>query len=62
VITGVPEAHPHVPPGSWWPLVAALGLPIMASAVIVKLLVLAFVGAGVLVVGIYRWAYEPFEV
>jgi cytochrome c oxidase subunit 1 len=62
VVAGVPEAHPHVPPGSWWPLVAALGLPIMASAVIVKLLVLAFVGAGVLVVGIYRWAYEPFEV
>jgi heme/copper-type cytochrome/quinol oxidase subunit 1 len=52
----------HVPPGSWWPLVAAAGLPIMATAVVAKLLVLAFVGAAVLVIGIYRWAYEPFEV
>ena len=58
-----PSAGPvHVPPGSWWPLVAAAGLPIMATAVVAKLLVLAFVGAAVLVVGIYRWAYEPFEV
>ena len=52
----------HVPPGSWWPLVAAAGLPIMATAVVAKMLVLAFVGAAVLVIGIYRWAYEPFEV
>jgi cytochrome c oxidase subunit 1 len=62
VITGVPEVEVHVPPGSWWPLVAAAGLPIMATAVVAKLLVLAFVGAAVLVIGIYRWAYEPFEV
>jgi len=52
----------HVPPGSWWPLVAAAGLPIMATAVVAKLLILAFAGAAVLVIGIYRWAYEPFEV
>jgi cytochrome c oxidase subunit 1 len=52
----------HVPPGSWWPLVAAAGLPIMATAVLMKTLVVAFVGAAVLVFGIYRWAYEPFEV
>jgi cytochrome c oxidase subunit 1 len=58
-----PSAGPvHVPPGSWWPLVAAAGLPIMATAVVAKLLVLALVGAAVLVIGIYRWAYEPFEV
>jgi cytochrome c oxidase subunit 1 len=62
VITGVPKVEVHVPPGSWWPLVAAAGLPIMATAVVAKLLVLAFVGAAVLVIGIYRWAYEPFEV
>ena len=62
VVTGVPEAHPHVPPGSWWPLVAAAGLPIMASAVVAKMLILALVGAAVLLIGIYRWAYEPFEV
>jgi hypothetical protein len=62
VITGEPEEHVHVPPGSWWPMIAAAGLPIMATAVLTKLLVLAFVGAAVLVIGIYRWAYEPFEV
>jgi hypothetical protein len=43
-------------------MIAAAGLPIMATAVLTKLLVLAFVGAAVLVIGIYRWAYEPFEV
>jgi len=60
-----PAAAPgpiHVPPGSWWPLVAAAGLPIMATAVLMKSLAVALVGAAVLVLGIYRWAYEPFEV
>jgi len=57
-----PGSAVHVPPGSWWPLVTAAGLPIMASAVVTKLLALVFLGAAVLVFGIYRWAYEPFEV
>ena len=56
------EASTHTPGGSWWPLVAAAGLPILATAALTKMVVFAFVGVAVLVVGIYRWAYEPFEV
>jgi hypothetical protein len=58
----VPLAPIHVPAGSRWPLVAALGLPILALAPLTHTLWLAFAGAAVLLVGIYRWAFEPFEV
>jgi cytochrome c oxidase subunit 1 len=56
-----PPAPIHVPPGSWWPLVAALGLPVLALAPLTHTLWLAFVGAALLLVGIYRWAFEPLE-
>ncbi len=57
-----PPAPIHVPGGSWWPLIAALGLPLIAVAAVSHHLWLVFVGLAVLVTGIYRWAYEPFEV
>ncbi len=57
-----PPAPLHVPGGSWWPLVAACGLPVMALSVLAHTLWLVFVGAAILIFGIYRWAYEPFEV
>jgi cytochrome c oxidase subunit 1 len=56
-----PPAPIHLPPGSWWPLVAALGLPILALAPLTHTLWLAFVGVALLLVGIYRWAFEPVE-
>jgi cytochrome c oxidase subunit 1 len=52
----------HVPGGSWWPLFTAFGLPIIAVAAISHHLWLVFVGLAVVITGIYRWAYEPFEV
>jgi len=52
----------HVPGGSWWPLFTAFGLPIIAVAAISHHLWLVFVGLAVAITGIYRWAYEPFEV
>jgi cytochrome c oxidase subunit I len=55
-------AHIHVPGGSWWPMITAFGLPLMAVGAISHQLWLVFVGLAVAVVGIYRWAYEPFEV
>jgi len=55
-------AHIHVPGGSWWPMITAFGLPVMAVGAISHQLWLVFVGLAALVVGIYRWAYEPFEV
>ena len=56
-----PPAPIHVPGGSWWPMITATGLPILAIAAISRTLPLVFVGAAVVIVGIYRWAYEPFE-
>jgi cytochrome c oxidase subunit 1 len=57
-----PPAPIHVPAGSWWPPIAALGLPVMALAPLTHTLWIAFVGVAILLVGIYRWAFEPFEV
>jgi cytochrome c oxidase subunit 1 len=61
-----PPARPleaiHVPGGSHWPLVTALGLPVLATALLAGQLWLAFAGVAILLVGIYRWAFEPFEV
>jgi cytochrome c oxidase subunit 1 len=56
-----PPAPIHVPGGSWWPMITAFGLPIMAIGAISHLIPIVLVGAAVLIVGIYRWAYEPFE-
>jgi cytochrome c oxidase subunit 1 len=56
-----PPAPIHLPPGSWWPVVAALGLPIAALAPLTHTLWLAFLGAALLLLGIYRWAFEPLE-
>jgi hypothetical protein len=50
-----------VPGGSWWPLVTALGLPVMALAPLTHTLWVVFVGVALVLVGIYRWAFEPFE-
>jgi len=58
----VPPAPIHVPGGSWWPMVAALGLPVIALAPLTHTLWVVFVGAALLLFGIYRWAFEPFEV
>src|SRR5207302_9897747 len=58
----LPPGPIHVPGGSWWPLVAALGLPVMALSALTHTLWVVFVGAALLLVGIYGWAFEPFEV
>jgi cytochrome c oxidase subunit 1 len=58
----MPPAPIHVPGGSWWPMVAALGLPVMALAPLTHTPWVAFVGVALLLFGIYRWAFEPFEV
>ncbi len=61
-ITDAVAAGPvHVPAGSHWPLVAALGLPTLAAALMLGQLWLAAVGFLTTVFGIYRWAFEPFE-
>ena len=56
-----PPAPIHVPGGSWWPMITAAGLPLMAIGALSRFLPIVFVGVAVVIVGIYRWAYEPFE-
>jgi len=61
----IPETPPepiHVPGGSFWPLIAALGIVILATGALVEGLWIAVAGAAVLLVAIYAWAFEPFEV
>jgi cytochrome c oxidase subunit 1 len=48
----------HMPSPSFFPLIAALGLPIIATGLIYDAAIVA-VGVAVLVVGIYGWALEP---
>jgi len=62
VMQKAPTGPIHVPDGSWWPMVAAVGLPLMAGALIAHALWLAFVGAAILIFGIFKWGFEPFEV
>jgi len=48
----------HMPSTSYFPLVAAIGLPIIALGLIYYI-PLVFVGAAVLLIGLYGWVYEP---
>src|SRR3989442_1312043 len=55
-IKAIPEGaelgKPHAPAGSWWPLVAAAGLPVLALAPRTHTLWVAFLGAAILLTGI----------
>jgi len=54
------HAEPHMPLPSYWPLVAAIGLPLIAYGLIFQF-ALAALGGVTLLVGIYGWALEPSE-
>ncbi len=56
--SGVDPAGIHLPSPSYWPLIVALGLPLVGYGLIFTLW-LAALGALFLVVGIYGWALEP---
>ncbi|MCS7001352.1 MAG: hypothetical protein NZ518_00745 [Dehalococcoidia bacterium] len=63
------ELHIHMPNRSYWPVVTALGLVVLASGVIVindpnvfegvAGLVVTVIGALILITGMYSWALEP---
>ncbi len=64
-MTEVPATPPepvHVPDGSYWPLVASLGIVIAATGAILKSVLVVVGGGVVLVLALYFWAFEPFEV
>jgi cytochrome c oxidase subunit 1 len=61
----LPDTPPqpiHMPGGSHWPLVTATGIIVGAVAGVTQNLWIALLAAAILVVGIYAWAFEPFEV
>jgi cytochrome c oxidase subunit 1 len=60
-IPDVPPEPVHVPTGSFWPVIASLGLIAAATGALLELLWLVVAGAGILVVSVYAWVFQPFE-
>ncbi len=52
------DAHIHLPSPSYWPIVLAFSLPIIAYGVIFNL-IFSVVGAGILLLAMFGWALEP---
>ena len=52
------DQHPHLPSPSYWPIVLAFGLPLVALGVIYSLAISA-VGLIVIISAIYGWVLEP---
>jgi cytochrome c oxidase subunit I len=60
-IPAEPEGEIHMPGGSYWPAVTAVGILVLAVGALVPNLPIVLGGVVVVVVGIYAWAFEPFE-
>ncbi|MFN3255359.1 MAG: cytochrome c oxidase subunit I [Ilumatobacter sp.] len=54
------DAHIHLPAPSYWPIVLAAGLPVMAYGVIYSTLLIA-AGALIVVMAMFGWALEPAD-
>ena len=52
------DRHIHLPSPSYWPVLLALGLPIMAYGVIYSFWLIA-VGGAVVLLSMFGWALEP---
>jgi cytochrome c oxidase subunit 1 len=52
------EHHVHLPSPSYWPLVTAVGLPVIAYGLLYTWW-LCLLGGIIVVVGLYGWAFEP---
>jgi cytochrome c oxidase subunit 1 len=52
------DKHIHMPSPSYWPMVVAIALPIMAYGIIYSK-VLTVIGGAILLMGIYAWSLEP---
>ena len=53
--------EPHMPSPSLWPFILAFGLIVVAIGAVSKTLPVVLAGAGVVVVSIYGWAFQPLE-
>jgi cytochrome c oxidase subunit 1 len=56
---GEHEPHIHMPSPSYWPLMLALGLPIICYGMIYKVWAVAILGGVWVVSSMYAWALEP---
>ncbi|MFM7253188.1 MAG: cytochrome c oxidase subunit I [Ilumatobacteraceae bacterium] len=52
------DKHIHLPSPSYWPIVLAFGLPVIAYGIIFNL-ILSFVGLAIVLLGMFGWALEP---
>jgi cytochrome c oxidase subunit 1 len=52
------DKHIHLPSPSYWPIILALGLPVMAYGVIFERLLIA-VGALMVLLSMFAWSLEP---
>jgi cytochrome c oxidase subunit 1 len=52
------DHHIHMPSPSYWPIVLAFGLPVVAYGMIFSL-VLAVAGGVIILLGMFGWALEP---
>ncbi len=52
------DKHIHMPSPSYWPIVLAFGLPIMAYGIIFTR-VLSVIGGAIILLAIFGWALEP---
>lgn len=50
-----------MPSPSLWPCILAFGLLVVAIGAVSKTLPVVLAGAGVVVVAIYGWAFQPLE-
>jgi cytochrome c oxidase subunit 1 len=63
-VNAIPDEPPgpvHVPGGSYWPLVTAIGVIIFFLAPLLHMLWPALVGGALTVFAAFNWAFEPFE-
>jgi len=54
------DAHIHLPGPSYWPIVLAFGLPVMAYGVIYTTWLIV-IGAAIVVAAMFGWALEPAD-
>jgi cytochrome c oxidase subunit 1 len=52
------DAHIHMPSPSYWPIVLAFGLPVMAYGVIYNILLIP-AGAAIVLLAMFGWSLEP---
>ena len=52
------DTHIHLPSPSYWPIILAIGLPIMAYGVIYNTLLIV-AGAAIVLLSMYGWGMEP---